>query len=184
MIQQRFTLMAVFTLSALAACSSPEDPFTPNCKQFTEHLLNRVDGLEWKEASTEKAMGDDLVVNLSYVVKGDNERLTASCAYQADADESDFAGMSGHSQAPYRVTLNGVEVNDADMVKMSARLFGQQAKETMDAAVKGAREMGHEAKEKMDATLKSAQEIGGEALGKAKSAVGHAAGQLQDAMDK
>lgn len=166
MIELRFVTVTLVAVSTLAACSSPEDPFTPSCKQFTEHLLNRVDGLDWKNASTESGIDNDLVVNLNYVVKGSDEPLTSSCAFEAEPDESDFGDMSGHSHSPYRVTLNGVDVNDVDMIKMSASLFGKEAKATMDAAVKGA------------------QEMGGEAVGKARSAIGEAAGELQDAMNK
>lgn len=149
-IKQLTAVCSIVLLSS--ACTAPEDPQGTICAQMAENLTGRS-GVSWEAPS--KIDHDDLLQ-----VDMFSPDMNASCFFYRQVDDTD-GGEIRHTKmpwetVPFKITINGNQIPEQDMIKASFAATGQQFENSVRETD---RMLQQKALEAQKATEKAAQDL-------------------------
>ena len=141
---------AILAISLFPGCSGPqEDVHISYCKELIEARVGSVQTIKWKGSESEIRRPEYARITLKFDAAA--SPMEAACFYKYDtADENVMTHsnpLSAYATVPYRMTVNGKEVEERilhEAVKEAARKQGRElvegVKKGVDDAVRSVKE--------------------------------------------
>lgn len=131
----------------LTGCSSTRDlDHIPMCQALVQDLLGNPQGIAWTDTEERIQGYQDLEARISFTVPkaGGAAQMQAVCYYEyveKDAGAQSLADpSSAFSKAPHRMSLNGAQVSDKDLVAATNNVALKAGKELVDGAAKAVKD--------------------------------------------
>ena len=146
----RSTTAVLFAVGLFAECSGPqEDVRISYCKELIEARVGSAQSIEWKGSESEIRRPEYAKISLKFDAAA--SPMQAACYYKYDtADESAITHsnpLSAYATVPYRMTVNGQEVEQRILYEAIQEAARKQGRELVEGVKKGVDEAVRAAKE-------------------------------------